>query len=89
METLEKIMEESKKEVNLIPRKKDFFKNYKFVKMKNKNDWQLVDLQYFTIRKAKYLNRPSNKTYLVKECKKFHLNKIIRQLTMNEVSFLQ
>ena len=29
------------------------------------------------------------KFFMVKECHKFHLNKVVRTLTQNEISFLQ
>ena len=31
----------------------------------------------------------SKKTYLLKECRMFHINKVIRQLSFNEIQFLQ
>ena len=74
--------------IHLIPRKRDFFNFYKFTSG-IKKDKQTTEMQYFTMRKAKAVYSKKQKTYFVKECRKFHLNKIIRQLTMNEVQFVQ
>ena len=81
-------IENERKEVNLIPRKRDFFNFYKFVHAKRKDEKHSLDMQYFNIRRAKAVNSKKQKTYLIKECRKFHLNKVIRQLTMNEVNFV-
>lgn len=53
---LEKKIDLEKREVNLVPKKRDFFTYYKFIHSKNKNEKHLLDMQYFTIRRAKAVN---------------------------------
>ena len=86
---LEHAVESEKREVSLVPRKRDFLNHYKFVQQGKKKGGDKFDLQYFTLRRAKAVTSKKHKTYLVKECRKFHLNKVVRQLTMNEVAFVQ
>lgn len=63
----------------IIPRKKDFFTFYKYVASKKKrNEKHILDLQYFTVKRAKMVNNKKSKTFMIKECRKFHLNKVIR-----------
>ena len=85
MKEVEEHIEQRKRDITLIPKKRDFATHYKFIKVKNKSDKLLSDYQYFNIKKAKSVNNKKGTTYLVKECRKFHLNKVIRQLTLNEV----
>lgn len=71
-------IEQEKKEFNLIPKKRDFFNSYKFIHSKRRNEKNAMDMQYFTIKRAKAVNSKKSKTFIVKECRKFHLNKVIR-----------
>ncbi len=86
--TVESRIEEEKREINLIPKKRDFFNFYKFVTGKKKNEKNMPDMQYFNIKKAKAVSNKKQKAFVIKECRKFHLNKVIRQLTLNEVGFV-
>lgn len=45
-------------------------------------------MQYFNIKRAKAVTSKKHKNYMVKECRRNHLNKVIRKLTLNEVNFV-
>ena len=87
---MRKKIEEESLSRNLIPKKRDFYNQYKFIqKDKKQREKNTLDNQYFNIKRAKAVATKKQKTFIVKQCKQHNLNNIVRQFTMNEVNFVQ